>query len=293
MATKEHKRQARQAIEGLELRVNCGPPIGGTELQVVREFLGENDFSPASDYYCRLELIQERLQARAQSPASARAKGNYGGESAGRFLQVQSVFDHIIISTCYEGDFNTQHGRIKISHRFNQEGRIDFVELKFLRALQPWLTGEIRKLLLIRDYQALRKDWHEAGAFVLPVLPRELVFLYPDLFRCPRSELLAWLINIGHGIILDLVNDLASPPATGTGNHLLPTISTHRTALLSRRDLAPNRMRTNGAAARSGQAPLDEVVLDEIAWPILNSIASLTCVVESIDPQNVQVSYQG
>jgi hypothetical protein len=41
-------------------------------------------------------------------------------------MQIQSAFDHIILSTCYAGEFNLRRGRIKISHRFNHEGRLDF-----------------------------------------------------------------------------------------------------------------------------------------------------------------------
>ena len=116
-------------------------------------------------------------------------------------MQVQSIFDHVILSTCYAGNFNTQRGKVKISHRFNQEGRIDFIELKFLYSLHPLLNGELRKLLTVKDYPSIQKDWYEAEAFVLRVLPQELVFLYEDILRCPRTQLFAWLLNIGHGIV--------------------------------------------------------------------------------------------
>lgn len=130
-------------------------------------------------------------------------------------MQLQSAYDHVILSTCYEGVFNLKNGRIKISHRFNQQGRIDFVELKFLRSLHSCLNGEMRKLLTIKGYQAIRKDWHSAEAFILPVLPQELVFLFEDVFRSPREELFAWLINIGHGLVDDFLKDLADRPPNG------------------------------------------------------------------------------
>src|SRR5207248_1672678 len=115
-----------------------------------------------------------------------------------------------IVSTCYEGELNHKFGRIKISHRFNQAGRIDFVELKYLRSLEPMLNGTLRKLVMIKDFQQSRKDWRTAEAFVLQVLPRELVFLFPDIFRCERNELIAWLINIGHRLVQDALNDLSA-----------------------------------------------------------------------------------
>ena len=208
MATKEHKRYARGLIEGLESRVHVGPPIHDREILLAREFLRQHDFAPTSDYFSRLAQVQHRVVSRPQVSLLPRGKRNFGGEAAGCWMQVQSAYDHIILSTCYEGDLHFKHGRIKISHRFNQSGRIDFVELKFLRSLQACLNGEIRKLLIMKEFQNSRKDWCQAEAFVLPVLPQELVFLFEDVFRCPRQDLFAWLINIGHRLLADLAADL-------------------------------------------------------------------------------------
>ena len=210
MATKESKRQVRGLIEGLEQRVHCGPAIQDAEIQTARDFLCRNEFSPASDYFNRLAHIENRLQARPREISWPQAKRNYGGMAGGCQMQVQSIYDHLILSTCYEGDFNNKHGRVKISHRFNQEGRIDFVELKFLRSLHPPLNGELRKLLAVQDYSSIRKDWFETRASVLRILPQELIFLFADLFRVQKAQLLAWLLNIGHGIVEDLLKDLKS-----------------------------------------------------------------------------------
>ena len=198
MATKENKRQVRELVEALEQRVHAGPSVGRAEIQSARDFLRQNDFSPASDYFNRLTHLEGRLQGRSPAVIRPGAKRNYGGQAAGYQMQVQSIFDHVILSTCYAGDFNTRRGRVKISHRFNQEGRIDFIELKFLRSLHPLLNGELRKLLTVKEFLSLRKDWYETEAHVLKVLPQELVFLYEDIFRCPRTQILAWLLNIGH-----------------------------------------------------------------------------------------------
>src|SRR5262249_19387272 len=137
VATKEHKRQAKDLVDSLEFRVHSGPPVQVSEIASARDFLHQNDFAPASDYFSRLDQIQNRVQTRCDVPAVQPGKRDYGGEAAGYWMQVQSAYDHIILSTCFNGEFNSQHGRIKISHRFNQTGRLDFVELKFLRALQP------------------------------------------------------------------------------------------------------------------------------------------------------------
>jgi hypothetical protein len=151
VATKDHKQFAKGLIQGLELRVHVGPPVREAEVLSAREFLRQNDFSLASDYFHRLAQIQNRLEARVSAPAMPPAKRNYGGQAAGRWMQLQSAYDHVILSTCYEGEFDFKQGKVKISHRFNQQGRIDFVELKFLRSLQPCLNGEIRSLLRVRD----------------------------------------------------------------------------------------------------------------------------------------------
>jgi hypothetical protein len=173
------------------------------------------------------------------------------------------VFDHVILSTCHEGDFNTRHGRVKISHRFNQAGRMDFVELKFLRSLQPCLNGELRKLLTVKDYQSLQKDWHATEAFALRVLPQELIFLFEDLFHFPRNEILAWLVNIGHRTVADLLEDLRANRVNGC----------------------------DVARGNPDQLCLKEVLADEVAMPILEQAATLESVVEFDGPETVVIRY--
>ena len=180
-------------------------------------------------------------------------------------MQIQSIYDHVILSTCHQGDFNLRRGRVKISHRFNQAGRIDFVELKFLRSLQPELNGEIRKLLTVKNYQHLGKDWHEAEAFALRVLPQELIFLFRDIFRCPRHEVLGWLINIGHRAVEDLLYAVRARRVNGCAT---------------------------GPAGNPDQLCLPAVLADEVALPILERAAALESVVEFDDPETVIVRYR-
>ena len=262
MPTKEHKRHARGIVEALEIRAHAGPSLGPTEIRSAREFLEQHDFSPASDYFIRLTRLQDNLHTRPR--VTNGGKRNYGGEAAGCWMQLQSVYDHVILSTCYDGQFNTQRGRVKISHRFNQAGRIEFVELKFLRSLQPCLTGEIRKLVCIKNYQTLQKDWHEAEAFVLRVLPQELVFLLADFFRYPRQEILSWLINFGHRTVAELLGDLEAGRING---HVLE------------------------GTGNSSQLALATIGSDEVAMPVLEQAASLESAVESGDSESVVVRY--
>ena len=264
MATKEKRREAKGLIERLEFRVHAGPPIRANEIVSAHEFLRQHDFSPASDYFSRLGQVQERLGTRSTEPPLSAGKHNYGGEAAGRWMQLQSAYDHLILSTCYEGCINLQSGRIKISHRFNAAGRIDFVELKFLRSTHACLTGEIRKLLTIKGFQTLRKDWLSAEAFVLPVLPRELVFLFEEIFRTPKHELFAWLVNIGHGLVDDLVKDLAARPPNGFHPH---------------------------TPRNPDQLCLTAVRTDPVAWPILENTAALESAVDVAGSESVLVRY--
>jgi hypothetical protein len=92
-------------IEGLESRVHRGPPICEQEIGSAHEFLRQCSFSPASDYFNRLTEIQNRLAGRSRPSSNGREKRNYGGKAAGRWLQVQSIHDHLLVSTCYEGEF--------------------------------------------------------------------------------------------------------------------------------------------------------------------------------------------
>ncbi len=244
--------------------MHVGPPVGEAEIHSAREFLRQSAFPAASDYYQRLGQIQHRLGTRPAAPSLLPTKRNYGGEAAGHWMQLQSAYDHVILSVCYQGEFDCKRGRVKISHRFNQQGRIDFVELKFLRSMHPCLNGEIRRLVRVKDYQVIRRDWLAAEAFVLPILPQELIFLYQDLFRCPRDEVLAWLVNIGHRLTGDLLADLRTRPANGSAPHC----------------------ETNGDQLR-----LPDVRTDEVAMPILEHAASLESTVELSDPKTALLRY--
>ena len=267
MATKEHKRRARGLIETLESRVHLGPPVHDHEIVSAEAFLRQNDFSPASDYFNRLAQIQDRLRKRSHEPSTfLRGKQNYGGEAGGYWMQLQSAYDHIILSTCYDGAFNFRRGRIKISHRFNQDGRIDFVELKFLSALEPRFNGALRKLLTVKGYQEIKPDWSSAEAFILEVLPRELVFLHPEIFHSEKSDLFGWLVNIGHGLVETLCQHLNASQVDGFDS-------------LRKQD--------------SAQLPLTAVRTDDVAWPILCQAATLQCSVDAFDARNALVKYLG
>src|SRR5689334_20686366 len=74
VATKEHKRHAKGLIEQLESRIHCGPRIEHGELLSIREFLHQNEFSPASEYFRRLVLLQDRLAGRGNGQPATQGK---------------------------------------------------------------------------------------------------------------------------------------------------------------------------------------------------------------------------
>jgi hypothetical protein len=106
-----------------------------------------------------------------------------------------------------------------------------------------------------------------AEAYVLEVLPRDLIFLFSDIFRCPKHEVFAWLVNIGHGLLGDLLRDLRSRAA---------------------KDLLPAPPVRN-----SDQLCLAALLTDDVALPILEKAAVLESAVEIRDPKSVEVRYVG
>jgi hypothetical protein len=95
-------------------------------------------------------------------------------------------------------------------------------------------------------------------------LPQELIFLFPDLFRFPKDEVLAWLINIGHRTAEDLLDDVRTRPVNGC---------------------------LSGSATNPDQLCLKAVLTDEVALPILEQAAALESAVEIDDPETVVVRY--
>lgn len=294
---------AKGLVEQLEGRTHRGPPVLGSEIQSAREFLRNHDFSPASEYFTRLADIENRVGRRPAGRPATAMKSNYGGEAAGYRMQLQCIYDHLILSTCYDGTFRSRRGRVKVSHRFNQAGRIDFVELKFLNSLHPALNGETRKLLLVKGYDALRRDWHTAEAYVLPTLPQELVFLYEDVFRSERHDLFAWLINIGHGLVDDMLKDLRSArtrtnghtqACAGTNGHgrsASASLACQIAAVESAPQGASPSPASNPQSPQLPQLPLSAVVDDPLAMDILARCAVLESRIETIDPRHVLVRY--
>jgi len=253
--TREARRWARRRLEWLEKILHTGPGLQWNQLSEFEQFLRDSGFPPNSEYFERLARLREVLRTRATPPDAA--KRDYAGYAAGCWMQVQSVYDHAFVSVCYDGQFSERRGRIKITHRYNRAGRVDFVEAKLIRSLDPRLHGALRKLVTIREYPHRDPAWWTAPAYALRVLPRELLFLHPDLFRHPRPALLAWLINIGHRTVADLVRELS-------------------------------QAEPSSPAAHGGrQYPLDWLPADAVAWPILQQAGQLEALVEPGDSPDV------
>lgn len=258
--TKEARREARRRLDALESALRAGAVLQPLEIRQFAEFLRAHGFAPNSSYFARLAEIEAFVRSHPVPPDAA--KRDYAGYAAGCWMQVQSVYDHVILSVCYEGEFRGQRGRIKISHRFNRGGRTDFVEAKLLRSLDPVLDGALRKLVTVRGFPGLSPEWWTASAYALRVLPRELLFLHPDLFRYPRERILAWLVNIGHQTVADLVAELEES----------------------------TEVPETGPAGR--QWPVTWLRRDAVAWPILQQAARLEASVDPGDsPDAFQIRY--
>jgi hypothetical protein len=253
--TKEARRLARQRLEALEAAVRTGSGPSLAQIHDFARFLRQYGFAPSSEYFSRLARLEAFVRSHVV-PAPL-AKRDYGGYAAGCWMQVQSIFDHVLLSVCYEGAFHGRRGRIKISHRFNRAGRIDFVEAKLLRSLVSQMDGAVRKLVTVREFLSLEPDWWTASAYALRVLPQELLFLHADIFRYPRAEVLAWLVNIGHRTVADLVTELKSGPM----------------------DPPPE--------PEQRQWPISSLTGDPVAWPILQQAAFLEACMEPGDSPDV------
>jgi hypothetical protein len=92
------------------------------------------------------------------------------------------------------------------------------------------------------------------------VLPQELVFLYEDVFRCEKADIISWLVNIGHVIAGDLIVDLGSRP-----------------------EESPN--------GNSEQLALHHLRDDTVGLPILQKAATRDCAVEIEDERLALVRY--
>lgn len=219
------------------------------------------------------------LDGRESGPTVREANGtvrkqNYGGRAAGLWVQIQSVYDHVLLSVCYQGTFRMQQGRIKLTHRFNAAGRVDFVELKFLRAFEPQLDGALRKLVLVEDFATRRPGWLESPAFVLRVLPRELILVEPEVFRYSRAEVVAWLINLGHWEVEETLAALQR--ARGNGQERRKTAAYPQ---------------AGQSRLHSGQRDLEQVLDDRVAVPILQAAMRLRARAESDAPTRAVIRY--
>ena len=149
------------------------------------------------------------------------------------------------------------------------------------------MNGSFRKLVLVKEYSSLRKDWHEAPAFVLREMPIELVFLFEDVFRCERAEMLAWLINIGHGLVGDLLESVKPARSEPAGRANGPERAVLCDCVEGERRFA--WLERN----KTGQLGLEAIPGDDVAMPILERAANLESSVEAVDEENVLVRYRG
>jgi hypothetical protein len=137
----------------------------------------------------------------------------------------------------------------------------------------------------------------------LEILPRELAFLYEGIFGCPRTQLFAWLLNIGHGIVEDLLKDLQSCKfkfSTAAGSGPGPNLGWPPGGWNQK---SVSYAATNGDGKTvcvepppqpgryPDQLPLDALLQDDVALPILEKAAGLESVVERAGETEAIVRY--
>lgn len=128
-------------------------------------------------------------------------KRDYVGLVDETLVQAAPVYDHIFLSRLY-GKQTKQGGcRIRVSWRFNQEGRIDLIDTKIVKTPDRRFIGSIRHLLRVKEYNeaGFEKNWWVAEAYCLPCVPQEMLCFMDGFLRLPMKEKYQEILEEGHG----------------------------------------------------------------------------------------------
>jgi len=146
---------------------------------------------PESDYYTRLQALEEvPLHLDFELP-----KRDYTGMAGKSKLRVIAVSDHFFLSRVYGG-------KIKLSWRFNREGRIDLVDAM----LFP--QNNVKHLVIVEGYSRNKEvGWNESTALYYP-LPREAEALNPGFSLLDKKAQYQSLLRFGHVNVDYLMDNL-------------------------------------------------------------------------------------
>lgn len=118
-------------------------------------------------------------------------------------INVRPSYDHFFISRFYADHIST---KIKISWRFNEEGRLDLIDLITIwRGNRERRLNERTNIITVLDYQnRLDKAWEKSSA-LYHVLPDEINIVNRSFSSKSLEKRYNSLARFGHGIVKDVL----------------------------------------------------------------------------------------
>jgi len=269
---KERARQVKglkNSFKTLEGFVSDGGIEQGVFLQgveMVEAQLREAGIAQGDRFWKRLKNIKGRYFAKmeeekpvvVQAPINfTQGKRDYAGMSGKTKVRVTPVYDHLFFSRTYSG-------RIKLSWRFNREGRTELVDLM----LFP--QNEVFNVITSDNLGSKDADWNRSGAYYsltnyLNCLNKDFSFLEDSV---KLSEVLRYGHQMAHFFSINLKNFMNAGEGENTSKFI--------------RD--PHILQT-------GQMPLREMVYDDVAINIMKKAGSIKPHVGLENERRVEVIY--
>jgi len=163
------------------------------KVNFIRELLKEYGADAKSHYYERLdELLQEIDQV--QKPDFEQGKRDYVGMSGNTKIRITPVYDHFFLSRVYSG-------QLKLSWRFNKEGRIDLVDAM----LFP--QNEILHLIGVHNFTETKLDWEYKNVWYNP-LSKRFDVLNPGFKDLSSIKQYESVLRFGHSMSKTLLVNL-------------------------------------------------------------------------------------
>lgn len=267
-------------VESLETRVALKKPISTDEVQGAADLMESLGFSEQSAYYARLErlyvladkqkpAVVEKPAERPDAPVTDSEALDFKRVGRREYAAIYSrgsaflkfVYDHFFLMKLHKRWYKDRGMAVKISHRFNQEGRIDLVDAVLVHSLDPRMDRAVKHLLSVDGYDKKEKGWHGAEAFYLPIVPFEMIAFDEQFINKTYVERCQSLLREGHD-----------------GARLLV------------REMRAGKLQES-SSVRSEQKQLAEIVEDREGLYMLIKAASLVPTVRDYDKERVMVGY--
>jgi hypothetical protein len=125
-------------------------------------------------------------------------KREYTGMSGNYQVVVRVVYDHIFLSRKYG---RRDQPAIKVSWRFNEDGRIDLIDGRLL----PEKT--VHHIISVKDFESIETDWTDADAYY-GRLPDRINIVNPGFANRRFREKYQSLLRFGHAMMRDILSNL-------------------------------------------------------------------------------------